>query len=99
VIEQDVSFDAFLGAAELRPGKHRQAQRDGGRIQRQQLVLEAEFVFAGAQALLFAETRQRAPEQSFEEGRRAVPVGVGQGGSAGSLAEGGYIRQAEPVLL
>src|SRR5277367_6018547 len=63
VIEQDVSFDAALGAAELRPRKHRQAQRDGSGIQRKQLVLEAEFVFAGTEPLLLAKALQRGPEQ------------------------------------
>jgi len=87
VIEQDVSFDAALGASELSPRKHRKAQRDGGRVQRQQLVLEAEFVFAGAQALLLAEARQRGPEQFFEQGGGAVLVGVGQGGSAGRFGD------------
>jgi hypothetical protein len=66
VIQQDVSFDAAFGAAKLRPRKHRQAQRDGGRIQRQQLILEAAFVFAGTEPLLFAEARQRGPEQFLE---------------------------------
>jgi hypothetical protein len=48
MVEQDMSFDATLGAAEVRPREHGEAQRDGGRIQRQQLILEAEPVLAGA---------------------------------------------------
>src|SRR5262245_21209614 len=35
VIEQDVRFDATLGTAEPCPRKHREAQRDSGRIQQQ----------------------------------------------------------------
>jgi hypothetical protein len=33
MVEQDVSFDAAFGAAELGPGEQSEAQRDGGRIQ------------------------------------------------------------------
>jgi len=42
VVEQHVNFDASLGSAEPSPRKQRQAQRDGGRIEREQLVLETE---------------------------------------------------------
>jgi hypothetical protein len=30
MVEQDMGFDAALGAAEFRPRKHRMTQRDGG---------------------------------------------------------------------
>src|SRR6202007_137666 len=51
--------------------------------QRQQFVLEAKFVFAGAQALLVAKPRQRGPEQIFQQCRGAVLIGIRQGGTAG----------------
>jgi len=38
-------------------------------------------MFMRTQSLLFAEARQRGPEQFFEQGGGAVLVGVGQGGS------------------
>src|ERR1017187_3637990 len=73
-------FYASLGPAELGPRKQVQAQRDGGGVQRQQFVLEAEFGLAGAQSFLFVEAVQRSVEQIFEQGRRAMLVGIGQGG-------------------
>ena len=87
VIEQDVSLDAAFGAAELRPRQQVEAQRDGGRIQRQQLILEAKFRFARTQPLLLAETRQGCPEQILKQGRRPVLVGIRQGGSAGRFGD------------
>jgi hypothetical protein len=83
VIEQDVRFDATLGTPELRPREHREAQRNGGRIQWQQLVLESEFVFAGTQALLVPKARQGGPEQIFEQCRGPVFIGVRQRGATG----------------
>lgn len=44
-------------------------------------------MFAGAQALLFTEARQRGPEQFFEQGGGAMLVGIGQSGSAGRLGD------------
>src|SRR5215831_460741 len=85
MVEQDVSFDAAFGAAELGPGEQSEAQRDGGRIQ--QLVLEAKCVSAGAQVLLVAKARQRGPEQIFEQGGRTVLVGVRQRRSSGCLSD------------
>jgi hypothetical protein len=87
VIEQDMRFDAALGATELGPREQGETQRNGCRIQRQQLVVEAEPVLAGTQALLLAETRQRGPEQILEQSRRAVLVGVRQSGSAGRFGD------------
>ena len=88
-------FHAALGTTELSPWKHREAQRDGGRIQRQQLVLEPEFMLAGAQPLVLAKARQRGPEQFLEQGCRAVLVGVGQGGSAGRFGDADMHQTAQ----
>ncbi len=66
MIQQDVGLDAAFGTAELGPGEHRQAERDGGRIQAEQFVLEPELVLACAQPLLFAEACQRGEEQILE---------------------------------
>jgi len=44
VIEHQMQLDDSLGAAELRPVEDRGAQLDGGGVDRQQLVLEAELV-------------------------------------------------------
>ena len=78
---------APFGPAEFGPGEQVQAQRDGGGIQRQKFVLEAELGLAGAHALLFAEAVQRAVEQVFEERRRAVFIGIRQGGFVGCVGD------------
>jgi hypothetical protein len=57
---------------------HTKTERDGGGIQAQQLVLEAEFVFAQTQDLLLAKARQSGLEEIFKQRRRPVLVGVGQ---------------------
>ena len=82
MVEQDVGLDAALGAAELGPRKHRQAQRDGGRVQRQKFVLEAELVLSAAERLLLAEPGRSGPEQFLEQRGGAVFVGIGQGRAA-----------------
>src|SRR5258708_3779232 len=46
VVQQDVSLDAALGPAKLGPRKQLQAQRNGGRVEGQQLVLETELLLA-----------------------------------------------------
>jgi hypothetical protein len=97
MIEQDVRFDAALGAAELSPRKHREAQRDGGGVQRKQLVLEAEFMLTGTQSLLLAETRQRGPEQFLEQGAGPMLVSVGQGGSVARSASCFFTSAANSV--
>src|SRR5208282_5179261 len=57
----------------------------GRRVQREQLVLEAERALASAQLLLGAEAPEGRIEQLLVERRRTVLVGVRQGGLVGSL--------------
>jgi hypothetical protein len=85
MVQQNMGFDAALGAAELGPREQGQAQRDGGGIQRQQFVLEPELMLAAAHSRLSPEPRQRGPEQILEQRCGAVFVGVGQGATAGRL--------------
>jgi hypothetical protein len=82
VVEQDVGLDPALGAPELGPGKQAQAQTDGGRVQREQLVLEAELVLARPEASLRPKPLRHRPEQVFEQVRGTVDVGVREIGLA-----------------
>ena len=82
-----MGLDAALGAAETSPRKHGQAEGDGGRIQRQKFILEAELVFLAAERLLRAEPGQGGEEQFFEQRGGAVFVGIGQGRAARCLVD------------
>ena len=44
MIEQEVELHRPFSTAELRPGKERQTEGDGGAVQGEQFVLEPEFV-------------------------------------------------------
>ena len=55
VVQQHVGFYPALGAPEFGPRKEAQTQTDGGGIQREQLVFEAELVFARPQMALRTE--------------------------------------------
>lgn len=80
VVQQDMRFDAALGAPEPRPGEQAQAQGYGGRIQRQEFVLEPELVLARTQLPVRAEALHESPEQVLEQGSGPMLVGVRQGG-------------------
>jgi hypothetical protein len=95
VVQQDVGLDATLGAAEPGPGKQAQAERDGGRVQAEEFVLEAELVLAGAQGLLPAEAGQRGKEEFLKQRSRTVFVGIGQGGATGCLSDPHMHQSAE----
>ena len=82
VVQQDVGLDAALGAAERGPGKQTEAQTDGGRIERQQFVLETERVCARAELAPGPEPVCHRPEQVLEDRGGAMHVGVGQAGRA-----------------
>ena len=82
MVQEDVGLDATLGAAEPGPGEQAEAERDGGRVQAEEFVLEAKLVLAGAQGLLPAEAGQRGKEEFFEQRCRTVFVGIGKGGAA-----------------
>jgi hypothetical protein len=87
MIQQDVGFDASLGAAEFGPRKYLQAQRDGSRVQRQEFVLEAELMLFAAEHLLVAKPDRSGPEQFLEERGRAVLVCIRQGRAARSFGD------------
>jgi hypothetical protein len=76
MIEQHVCLDAALGAAELGPGKQRQAQRDGGRVQRQQFVLEAELAVTAAERLACRKRASAVKKSSSKQSGGAVLVGI-----------------------
>ena len=60
VVQQDVGLDAAFGSAKLGPREHRQAQRNRGRVQREQLVLETELLLALSQPFFISESIARA---------------------------------------
>jgi hypothetical protein len=78
VVQQHMGLHAAFGAPELGPREKRQAQGDGGGIQREQFVLETELMALAAQRLLITELAERGPEQVFKQSRRAMFVGVGK---------------------
>jgi hypothetical protein len=51
VIQKEVKLDKPFGPAERGSGKRRQAQRNGGTVERQQLVFKSKFRFSGAAIL------------------------------------------------
>lgn len=78
MIQENMRFHAAFGAAERGSGKQRRAQRDGGGIHREKLVLEAELVALAAESLLLPEPCQCCPEQVLEHGGGPMFVGVGK---------------------
>jgi hypothetical protein len=75
-----MGFDAALGPAEFSPRKHLQAQTDGGRIQRQQLVFETKLLLAQPQSLFVTEPPEGRIKQLLIQLRGPVLVGISQGG-------------------
>ena len=75
MIEHQVQLDGALGALELGPVIHRQAQVDDGRVDAHELVLEAELALAGG---LGRDLGVKAVEDLFEQLPGTVRVGVRQ---------------------
>lgn len=73
--EDEMQFDGPLGATELRPVIQRQAQVDHGRIQADQLVLEAEFLLAHG---LGGNGFEQSVEHLLEQLPGTMAIGVGQ---------------------
>jgi hypothetical protein len=87
VVQQNVSLDAALGPAKLGPRKQLQAQRNGGRVKRQQLVLEAELLLARTQSFFVSEPLEGGVKQILVQLRGPVFVGIREGGFVGGLAD------------
>ena len=87
VVQQNVSLDAALSPAELGPRKQLQAQRNGGRVEGQQLVFEAELLFARAQSFFVAEPLERGVKQILVQLGGPVFVGIREGGFIGGLTD------------
>ena len=90
VIQQNVGLDAALGSAKLGPWEQLQAQRNGGRIEGKQLVLETELLLALPQSLFVAEAVQSGVEQILVQLGGPVFVGV---------REGGFIRRLDDTKM
>ncbi len=72
VVQQYMRLYPAPGSPEPCLWEQLQAQRNGGRVQRKQLVLEAEAVFAAPADLQVAEAPRHGPEDILEQSRRAV---------------------------
>src|SRR5437870_11551965 len=87
MVQQNVSLDTALGPAKLDPRKQLQAQRNGGRVEGPQLVLETELLLARPQAFFVAEPFEGGVKQIFVQLRGPVFVGIPEGGFIGGLAD------------
>ena len=75
VVEDQMQLDRALGGAELCPVVHREAQIDDGRIDADQLVLEAKLLLAHR---FGGDRLEQAVEDLLEQLPRSMAVGVGQ---------------------
>lgn len=82
-----MELDGALGLTEVSPGEEAQTQVDGGRVEAEQLVLEAEL-------LLFARALRAAEVQQLKEGVLVkLPGTVGIGISQGAFGRSGAQSQ------
>lgn len=84
MIQKQMQFHGTLGAAKSGPGKQGQTQRDGGTVQRQELVSETEAMFP--QPCHLADIK-RLVKQVAVQLPGAMGIGIGQGGFVGSLLD------------
>src|ERR1035437_3812852 len=87
VVQQNVSLDAALGPAKLGPRKQLQAQRNGGRVEREQFVLETELLLARTQSFFVAEPGERGVEKILVQLGGPVFVGIGKGRFVGGFGD------------
>ena len=88
MVQQDVEFYASLGLAEFGPREQGQTEGDSGRVQREQLVLEAEPTWAvSADNTLTAEPVQHGPKQILVKCGSSVFIGVGESRPLGSVTD------------
>ena len=74
VVEKHVNLYSALRPSVVRPRKQRQAERDGRRIEREQLVFEPELRFSGSQMRHRPEACEEFVEEILEKSRRTVLV-------------------------
>ncbi len=75
MVKHQVQLHRTLGAAEMRPVVHRQAQVNRRRVDAYQLVLETEFALADH---LGCNLVEQIVEDLLEQLPRPVPIGVGK---------------------
>jgi len=85
MIQDDMRLDASLGSAELCPREKGQAERDGCRVEGEQLVLETKFRLAGSKITMRSEVLEGRPEEVLIEGGGPVLIGIGEGRAAWRL--------------
>src|SRR5438132_11929629 len=86
MVQQNVSLDT-LSPSKLGPRKQLQAQRNGGRVEGPQLVLQTELILARPRAFFVAEPFEGGVKQIFVQLRGPVFVGIPEGGFIGGLAD------------
>ena len=74
VVEQHVYLHSALCSPVVRPRKERQTEADGGRIEGEELVLEAEFRLPVSQSRGSAEVVVQSPEEILEESGGAMGI-------------------------
>ena len=76
VVEKHVNLYSALRPSVVRPRKQRQAERDGGRIEREQLVFEPELRLPRSQMRHRPEACEEFVEEILEKSRRTMFVGI-----------------------
>lgn len=79
VIEKHVNLYTALRTSVVRPREQRQAERDGRRVEREQLVFEPELRLPRSQMRHRPEACKKFVEEILEKSRRAALIGIGQG--------------------
>ncbi len=83
MVQQEMKLDRTLGSPELSPGEHAQAERYGGAVQGEKLVLESEL------SLLARHGSTVSVQQMVKEVPihlpRPVGIGIGKGGLPGKV--------------
>lgn len=97
VVEGDVDFDPSLGAAELGPGEHFETEGDGGCVDGEERVVEAELSFLG-EAALDDEASEGCVEELAEEVGGSMFIGVGEGGAGDGSVDAEVAEFAEAAL-
>ena len=85
VVEQDVDFYSAFGAAEPCPREEGKAKGDGGGVEREQFVFEAEFRFAAPESAVLYEMGIYGIKEIFVEGGGPVLIGICECGLVGGF--------------
>src|ERR1039458_7109310 len=82
MVEHQMQFDGSLGSAKFRPVVHREAKVNDGRIQTDQLILEAKLLLPDR---LGSDGLEKFVKHFLEQLPRAMAICIGQGRSRRSF--------------